>query len=552
VRKAPTIFALQLFLLLAAVDQTVITTAMPRIIADLGGFDRYSWATTGYLFSSTLAVPVAGRLSDIYGRSKSLLIAVLVFVVASVACGLASTVPHEVYALPKFLADGMTQLIVYRIVQGIGGGALVSLAFSVVADMFSPAERGRYQGYFAAVFALASIVGPTLGGYVADAYSWRWLFFVNLPIGLIGSTIFINAFQEPARAAQGDSAENIENLKSQNSTTAQKERLDWKGLMLFCLSSLALLVALSLSPQETHIVNQVAAGVFALATWLFVKIERTATSPFLPIKQMGSQVILISIISLSIYGVGMFGASLLVPLYMQSVRGLTVARSGLLLSPLILTVAVSSILGGQWMSRSGKYKAIVLSGLLLMTVGVFVLSSFTANTPIAILISCMGAVAIGIGLLLPVYTVVIQNAVSDEIVGTVTGLSQFSRSMGGTLGVACLGSLLIFFYSSDLKKQDSIKNLPPSIMSMLENPIEPGRLRPALAAALVSEKSEEKVEDVLQSVSKALNSSMQTIYRIYSVMLAAAFLLNLLLEELPLRSTNSETSREKLVQNRTN
>lgn len=554
VRKAPTIIALQLFLLLAAIDQTVITTAMPRIIAELGGFDRYSWATTGYLFSSTIAVPVAGRLSDIYGRKSSLLVAVLVFVVASLACGSAVNLP----GLP---IDGMTQLIVYRILQGIGGGALVSLAFSVVADMFSPAERGRYQGYFAAVFAFASIVGPTLGGYVADIFSWRWLFFVNLPIGLIGTATFIRSFQLPQPQAQPqqtpeeedeeEAASSIdENLSGTDSNNF--DSIDWQGLVLFCFSSLALLVALSLPLKGRMWINAASTFLFVLLIWLFIKVEKTARSPFLPIQQISSKIVFISIISLAIYGVGMFGASLLVPLYMQSVRGLSVSRSGLMLSPLILTVALSSILGGQWMSRTGKYKVIVLTGLLLMSAGVLVLSSFSATTSLAAVIGCMVVAAIGIGLLLPVYTVVIQNAVSDDMIGTVTGLSQFSRSMGGTLGVACLGSLLIFFYSGNLNDKQSLKNLPPSAMTLLKNPIEPSKLKPAIEAALLPTKSGLHADSVIEEVVDSLYSSMKIIYRIYGAMLIFAVLLNLLLEELPLRSTKSETSPETLVPSQTN
>ncbi|HEY9756280.1 MAG TPA: MDR family MFS transporter [Oculatellaceae cyanobacterium] len=546
-RKAPTIVALQLFLLLAAIDQTVITTAMPRIIDELGGFDRYSWATTGYLFSSTIAVPVAGRLSDLYGRKSSLLVAVLVFVVASLACGAAVN-------LPGVPIDGMAQLIVYRILQGIGGGALVSLAFSVVADMFSPAERGRYQGYFAAVFAFASIVGPALGGYVADVFSWRWLFFVNLPIGLIGTAIFNRSFQLPQPQEKPKEEEASHTAGKNLSVVASNnpDSIDWKGLVLFCFSSLALLVALSLPLAGRMWVNAASAFLFLLLGWLFIKVEKTARSPFLPIQQISSKIIFISIISLAIYGVGMFGASLLVPLYMQSVRGLSVSRSGLMLSPLILTVALSSILGGQWMSRTGKYKVIVLTGLILMSVSVLILSSFSATTSLVTVISCMVVAAMGIGLLLPVYTVVIQNAVSDDMTGTVTGLSQFSRSMGGTLGVACLGSLLIFFYSGNLSEKQSLRSLPPSAMMLLKNPIEPSKLKPAIEAAVLPTKSELHADSVIEEVVDSLYSSMQIIYRIYGAMLIFAVLLNLLLEELPLRSTKSETSPETLVPSQTN
>ena len=353
------ILALQLFLLLAALDQTVITTAMPRIIEQLGGFDRYSWATTSYLFSSTIAVPVAGNLSDIFGRKKSLLVAVIIFVLASVACGTATS-------WTGFPIDGMNQLIAYRIFQGIGGGAIVSLSFSVVGDLFPPAERGKYQGYFAAVFALASIVGPTLGGYVADVSTWRWLFFINLPVGIFGGVLFAGCFKEP-------------------SISVPQTAFDSRGLLLFCFAASCLLLGISLPFNgTTPLINVILLVISAIFSILFVRVEKSTTNPFLPISLIGNKIILISITSLAVYGIGMFGASLLVPLYMQSVRGMTVSQSGVTLSPLILTVALSSILGGQWMTRTGKYKMIVLTGLTMMTVGVLAL----AATPQDVSIPC--------------------------------------------------------------------------------------------------------------------------------------------------------------------
>jgi EmrB/QacA subfamily drug resistance transporter len=512
------ILALQMFLLLAALDQTVITTAMPRIIEQLGGFDRYSWATTSYLFSSTIAVPVAGNLSDRIGRKKSLLVAVIIFVLASVACGTATS-------FPGFTIDGMNQLIVYRVLQGIGGGAIVSLSFSVVGDLFPPAERGKYQGYFASVFALASIIGPTLGGYVADVSSWRWLFFINLPIGIFGGLLFARCFKE-------------------RSISVPQTAFDSRGLLLFCFAASCLLLGISLPFNgTTPIINVLLLLMSAVFTALFVRIEKSAQSPFLPVDLLGNKIILISITSLAIYGIGMFGASLLVPLYMQSIRGMTVSQSGVALSPLILTVAVSSILSGQWMTRTGKYKMIVLTGLSMMTVGVFALASLPQNVSVPMLIVIMAFVGFGIGILLPIYTIVIQNAVSDDLIGTVTGLSQFSRSIGGTLGVACLGSLLIYLYNANLSKHLPV-NMPSSVVASLQNPLEPKKLRQRLENNSEVRGNKELVEATITKMQTALYSSIQLIYLLYGSTLGFVVLLNLLLEELPLRSSKTETSRE--------
>jgi EmrB/QacA subfamily drug resistance transporter len=517
------ILALQLFLLLAALDQTVITTAMPRIIEQLGGFDRYSWATTSYLFSSTIAVPVAGNLSDMFGRKKCLLIAVLIFVVASIACGMATS-------WRGFPIDGMNQLIIYRVLQGVGGGAIVSLSFSVVGDLFPPSERGKYQGYFAAVFALASIIGPTLGGYVADTSSWRWLFLINLPIGLFGGLLFASCFK-------------------QRQINGKIQSFDIRGLLLFCVGSSCLLIGVSLpfhgAMPLTNWLLIMATGLLAL---LFFRVEKDTEQPFLPVNLLGNRIILISIVSLAIYGIGMFGASLLVPLYMQSVRGMSVSSSGVALSPLILTVALSSIIGGQWMTRSGKYKMIVLTGLIMMTFGVFALSQLPEDVALIPLIGTMAFVGFGIGLLLPIYTIVIQNAVKDDLIGTVTGLSQFSRSIGGTLGVACLGSLLTFLYHANLNHLLTW-NLPSSVVASLDNPLQPEKLRSNLEQDAALKDKPETIVATVAAARQALYTSIKFIYTIYGAGLASAVLLNLFLEELPLRSTKLETFQEKLEQN---
>jgi EmrB/QacA subfamily drug resistance transporter len=524
-----TILGLQLFLLLAAIDQTVISTAMPKIVEQLGGFDRYSWATAGYLLTSTLAVPVAGKLSDMYGRRLLLLLSVGLFIVASILCGMAQS-------MPGFPLDGMNQLIFFRLVQGIGGGGIVSLAFTVVGDLFTPHERGRYQGYFAAVFALASIAGPALGGYVADTFSWRWLFFVNVPVGFLGTWLFWACYWE----------------RHHNPIVAG---FDWRGLILFCLSSSIFLVGVS-SPSLPKHPYTTALWLFisALLFWLFVKVEKSVPNPFLPIGLMRQPIILISIISLAVYGVGMFGGILLVPLLMQGVRGLSAGRSGLILSPLIVTVALASVIGGLWMSRTGKYKVIILTGLLCMAVGMAFLATLNADVSLSILFSTFMVISVGIGLLLPIYTVVIQNSVSDELVGTVTGLSQFFRSAGGTLGVACFGSLLLGLYNANLA-MTLPPGVPPNAVQAMTKPLDRVKLRLALSKALTAtspdagSSSNEKLEATLEGLTKdALYRSMQQIHLIYTTLLTATFLLNLLLEELTLRKTWSEPTQKTRAQ----
>ncbi len=270
-----TIVALQMILLLAALDQTVIATAMPRIISQLGGFDRYAWATTAYLLTSTMTVPVLGKVSDLYGRKITLSCSVILFICASLLCGLAG----KIYGLP---GDGMDQLIWARLAQGIGGGAIVGLSFSVVADLLPPRTRGRYQGLFAGVFAVASTVGPALGGYVADVASWRWLFFINLPLGLLGLLIFVLCFPEKMI------------VKQKADFVLQ---FDLQGVFAFCLGTATLLLGLSASPDRQPMTFQWLWFVTsALAFILFVVFERRAKAPFLPLSLFGNRLIVISLL----------------------------------------------------------------------------------------------------------------------------------------------------------------------------------------------------------------------------------------------------------------
>lgn len=501
---AGTIAGLQLILLLAALDQTIITTAMPRIVAELGGFERYAWATTSYLLTSTVSVPVFGRLSDIYGRKPLLLAGIALFIIASILCGGAGILP---------MGDAMTQLIVARAMQGLGGGIMLGLAFTVVADILPPAERGRYQGHFAAVFALSSIFEPVLGGWVADKLSWRWLFFVNLPVGAIGMYVFARAF--PARKR----------------TEAGIQRLDIAGITVFTTLLVTLLLALGwiaesgLSSQH----GAIALASFTALLLLFIAVERKAQHPLMPLSLFVRPVIAIASISLFVTGIGMFGSVLLIPLFLQSVMGLSATISGALLTPLIITVAGSSVAGGICLSRTKKYKSLILFALALMSAGVFCLSRIDANSTLPLIIAYMLVVGVGMGLLLPVYTIVIQNAVEQSEIGTVTGFGQFFRSVGGTVGVAAFGSMMLASYRNQLLSP----LITQPVLSAIENPLQPAKLQANLAKVLVREQD---IAAVLLQVRHALVTSIDSVFAVYAGALVATLLLTIFLDEIPLRA----------------
>jgi len=503
-----TIAGLQMILLLAALDQTIITTAMPRIVSELGGFNRYAWATTAYLLTSTLAVPIFGRLSDTYGRKNILIVGVITFIIGSVLCGFAGA-PIPVNA--------MTQLIAARVVQGTGGGIMLGLIFTVIADILAPADRGRYQGHFAATFALASIVGPTLGGWVADQFTWRWLFFINVPIGALALCVFCASFP---KVAQG----------------RRKVKLDFLGIMVFTAFLVPLLVGLGWVEEYDHIAAPVVvAFIFsAVMACLFIPIELRAEQPLMPVMLFLKPIIAISSISLFVTGIGLFGSILLIPLFLQAVVGVSAATSGALLTPLILAVAAASVLGGLSLSHSKRYKSLVIFALLLMCVGVYSLSKITVSSPLTMIMSYMLVVGAGMGLLLPVYTIVIQNAVPQDKLGTVTGFSQFFRSIGGTVGVAAFGSLMLSSYRQNLRTLLP-PDLPAAAKALLENPLEPNRLRVQLSVALSHSHSATSAA-LLDHVRYALVLAIDHVFMLYTGALAITLMITLWLEDRPLRS----------------
>ncbi|HEY9677982.1 MAG TPA: MDR family MFS transporter [Drouetiella sp.] len=503
------VFGLQLMLLLAAIDQTIISTAMPRIVTALGGFDRYAWATSSYLLTSTISIPIFGRLSDIYGRKRMLIGSVVLFVAASLLCALAGGLGLNA------LIDPMNQFVVARALQGLGAGIILGLCFTVVADLFPAAERGKYQGHFAAVFALSSIVGPTLGGYVSDKFDWRWLFYMNLPIGLIAALVFNAAYPADARGKT-------------------EAKLDSTGILLFIGSFAPLLLGLGWTrTQGWTSIPVLGAFLTSIAMLVkFVRHELKSSDPFMDVKLFANPVVTISCLSVFVTGIGMFGSIMLLPIFFQSVVGMTAAKSGALLTPLIVTVAVTSIVGGYWMAKSKKYKVILLTGLSLMTGGTFMLARMDTHSSIPYMLSNMLLVGAGLGLLLPIYTVVIQNSVAEKDVGAVTGFSQFFRSVGGTTGVAVFGTLMLALYSDGLKKNPATSAVNSSIQAILLNPLEPAKLHKGLELASLSQ---EQMNTILSAVKDTLVQSIDTIFILYGLLLAATIIANLFLAELRLR-----------------
>jgi EmrB/QacA subfamily drug resistance transporter len=506
-----TMAGLLLSVLLAALDQTIVGTAEPRIIAQLSGFDRYPWVATAYLLTSTLAVPIFAKLSDMYGRKWFFLGGSAMFVLTSALCGASGTL--------RFLPiDGMNQLIVFRGLQGIGAGMMMGLAFTIIGDVFSPAERGRYQGFFAAAWGLASIFGPTLGGWLTDHISWRACFYVNLPVGVIATTAIYSQFPD---------------LRPQN----VRRELDWAGLFTLISFFAPLLLALTWATDygwgSSRVEGLLAISILMLVAFLYA--ETKAAEPLLPLTLFRDPVIATCSVAVFVLGMGMFGVIIYLPLFMQGVMGVSATQSGSLLTPLMMGSVVGSIITGQINLRRATYKPSAVVGSILIAFGMILFARMGASTLRGEVLLAMVIAGVGMGLLMPVYTVAVQNVAPPRHMGAATASTTFFRSIGSTLGVAIFGSVLLTNYHRDFRATLP-PGLPESARGAFRNPLLLAQLRPKL------EETFGRVPDGLNllqvlflKVRAALLHGLQEIFFVSAVLMCAAVVLNVMLRNVPLR-----------------
>ena len=411
--------AVLLGLFLVALDQTIVGTALPRILTDLGGNDLYTWVVTIYLLTSTITVPFYGKLSDLYGRRPMLMIGITLFLVGSVLSG---------------LSQEMWQLILFRGIQGLGAGALFPIALAVIGDLFTPAERGKYQGLFGAVFGISFLIGPGLGGFLTDTVSWHWIFFVNLPIGII--SLFVIWRLLPTIKRSGAS-----------------RNFDYLGASIFTVAIGFLLVGLT-NKAGTHLVNglkvpndwtELTVGGFILigliGSALFAFVESRAKEPIVPIDLWRNRTYASSILSTFLVSFGFFGAIIFLPRWLQAVRHESATSSGYLIFPMLIGLIGSSIVAGALVSRTGKYKAIILAALVSMTAGIALMTQLRADTEYPALFFWMFVAGLGIGPTLSVFTIVVQNAVPFSKLGVATSNLTFFRQIGGSVGLAIAGTV---------------------------------------------------------------------------------------------------------------
>jgi EmrB/QacA subfamily drug resistance transporter len=402
---------LMLALVLAALDQNIVAAALPRIVSELGGLGHLSWVVTAFMVASTMTTPLYGKLSDMFGRKPAFFVSITIFLAGSALCGLA----HD-----------MTQLILFRAVQGLGAGGLITLSQTVISDLVSPRERGRYQGLFAGVFATCSVAGPLLGGLITDALSWHWIFYVNLPVGAAAMVLI--------------------GVGLQHRRNRVVHQVDYLGALLLSLATCCGLLALSWGGTTYPWASSTVLGLGGSAVvslGLLVLIERRAAEPLLPPRLFSSRIFVLSVLVIGLAAMGLFAAAVFLPLYFQLVQGARPTAAGLLIAPMMGGVIVASVLGGRLVSHTGHYKRLVTAGLLAAALS-FATLALSARTGggVAVAEVTLVVLGLGIGVSFPNLTTAIQNAVERADLGAATATAAFFRSLGGAVGVALSGAIL--------------------------------------------------------------------------------------------------------------
>ncbi|HZB07643.1 MAG TPA: MDR family MFS transporter [Rubrobacter sp.] len=504
---------LMLALFLVALDQTVVGTALPKIIADLNGFEHYAWVTTAYLLASTAMIPVIGKLGDIYGRKWFIISGVAIFLAASALCG---------------AAWGMTELILFRGLQGLGAGMIFSNIFTSVADIFpDPARRAKYQGVFFSVFALTSVIGPTMGGWITDNLSWRWVFYINLPLGVFSLFALPVVLHQSARRLG--------------------VKIDYLGAATITASVVSLLLALSWVGEGYDwdatrvVIGFVVAGILFAA---FIPVELKATEPVIPLSLFKSRVFSSAALLMFMVGIAMFGVILYTPLFVQGVLGKTATGSGTVLTPLVLSMTAMGIICGQIIARVKRIKPFMIAGSIVMTFGVYLLTTLDVDSTQRNVALSLMVTGFGLGPLMPSATLAVQSTVEKRLLGVATSATQFIRSLGSTVGTAVIGSLVTSGYADYL-----VNNAPPQA---------PGRLIDALKDpnALVSDQArnsldrvasafpggEQLVEQILQVSREGLSDSLHDGFVFTLVAGSAAIVAALLMKNIRLGEERNEAA----------
>lgn len=415
---------LMIGLLVAALDNSIMATAMPKVISSLGGMAYYVWPFTIYMLSSTIAIILFGKLSDLYGRKKILIGGIILFVLSSVACGFASS---------------MLELIVFRGIQGIGGGILITIPFIVVAELFPPRQRGKYTGILASVFGISNVLGPVLGGVITDLLGWQWVFFVNVPVGIAAISMLSIYFPH---------------LKQ----VVREKVIDYAGIITMTLSLSSMCIALTYI-RSSYLPAYAVDFLFifaALMFVLFIHVEHRAVEPLLPLHLFKLSVFNISAVAMFLSNAVMFCAVIYIPLFIQKVQGISASGSGALITPMLFSLTVASLIAGQVIAKTGTYKKMGVLAFCLITVGMAMASTMTQSTRTTEILIYTTVLGIGSGIMYPVFNVAIQNAVLRRDIGIATASSQFFRNVGATITLPIFGLIVNLTMNMDINMVSSV------------------------------------------------------------------------------------------------
>ncbi|MFF3103231.1 MDR family MFS transporter [Viridibacillus arvi] len=531
-KKITIMIAILTSLFFAAINQTIIGIAMPRIISKLGGMDYYSWAITIYLLTSTVSSILVGKLSDIYGRRPFLLLGISVFMIGAILSGFATNI---------------FQLISFRAIQGAGAGIIMSTVFTAVGDLYEPRERAKWSGVMSAVFGISSVAGPLLGGYIVDHLDWHWVFWIFLPLGVIAFILILINFPK--------------------GTKRTGESVDYWGSFFLTSTIVPLLLAVSLAgdgPNKYAWGSWQIIGLFTItivALIFFIWIQTRVKSPVLPLGLFKNSIFTVSNLVTFFLNAGMMGAIIYVPFFVQGVKGISPTIAGYVAMPMSIAMLLASALSGNLMTKTGKYKKRGILGLIVMTIGIMLLYFMTPETPIYVLIAYLLILGFGLGLAMPVFTITVQNAVAPQQIGVATATSQLFRNLGGTIGIAVMGSILSTSIANKMTELSGIKgqstipvSTDPALAEELALFNNPQNLldQPKIEATLESLSPESQVifTKILDTVQEALSYAITTTFLVGAIMAAVAVIIALFLKEIPLRSGKNMAVKEENIKSK--
>ncbi|MFC0212198.1 MDR family MFS transporter [Paenibacillus chartarius] len=518
-RKLSIMFAIIAAMFFAAINQTLVSTAMPRIIAILGGMEYYTWVITIYMLTSTLATVLVGKLSDIYGRKPFILAGIVFFIIGAFLCG---------------FSKDIIQLITYRGIQGVGAGIIMSSAFTAVGDLFAPRERGKWTGVMMAVFGFSSVIGPTLGGWLVDNLDWHWLFWIFLPLGIVALVMIVALFPKVERKAS--------------------ESIDYAGSLFLSLTIIPLLLGFSWAGTKYAWGSAQILGLFGSALLfaiIFIIVQMKAKSPVLPLSLFRNDIVTISNVVGFLMNAGMMGALIYLPFFVQGVEGISPTYSGYVTMPMSIAMVVLSAVTGRLVTKTGKYKRYAVIGMPIMIAGMLIMAYMDS---IWMAVAAMVVFGTGLGIGMPIFSLATQNAVKPTELGVATASSQLFRNLGGTIGIAVMGTIMQSALVGNMKNAMEsgsgfdVSKIDPETAKKLapfQNPemlLDQPRLQQLLDTMPAN--VQPILHNMIETLRSALASSLTTVFLAGTALVVLAFVLTLFLREIPLRTSNKMAEPE--------